>query len=181
MKTTIVFLSFLFAILVYSQIHFQNTTSQLISEPHFSGSVIGVSDMNADGLDDIVRLADGKSLSICFQTGPGKPFKIIDYGQLSPYQVWNTAIADIDHNGYHDMVFAANENKAYIYYGVRTAEGIKYSIESLDSSQTAYAQAGNLIDINKDGWLDYFLCNDIGLNLIWSGNKQGKINGIPGN
>ena len=181
MKTTLVLISLVFTINVYSQIHFQNTTNQVISEPHFSGSVIGVSDMNADGLDDIVRLADGKSLSICFQTGPGKPFKITDYGPLSPYQVWNTAIADIDHNGYNDIVFAANENKAYIYYGVRTAEGIKYSIESLDSSQTAYAQAGNLIDINKDGWLDYFLCNDIGLNLIWAGNKQGKINGNPVN
>lgn len=179
MKTTISCLSVLVSVNLLAQIHFQNTTDQLIGEPHFSGSVIGISDMNEDGLDDLVRLADGKSLSICFQTGPGKSFKIIDYGPVSPYQIWNTAIADIDHNGYNDMVFAANENKAYIYYGSFVNGSMQYTAEAIDSSETAYAQAGNLIDINKDGWLDYFLCNDIGANLIWAGNNQGKINGNP--
>lgn len=178
MKTKVWLLALIFTNTLYSQIKFQNATSTLLPDNHFSGSVIGISDLNADGLDDVMRFGNTNHLSIAFQKGASRQFTIKDFGDLAAYSIWNTSIGDINHDGINDFVIAANESKGYVYYGKITNGDLSYTIQPLDSSEKAYAQAGNLVDINNDGWIDYFLCNDIGLNLIWS-NKGGQLTGNP--
>ncbi|MEP7266886.1 MAG: FG-GAP-like repeat-containing protein [Saprospiraceae bacterium] len=162
-----------------AQIKFSNLTSDLIPANHFSGSVIGIADMNADGLADIIRLERANELSIAYQSSPGKPFVIKKLGVIAPYEFWNVAIADVNGDGWNDMVFSANENKAYIYYSQVVGLDVQYLKQALDSSETVYAQAGNLVDINRDGWLDYFVCNDLAKNKIWANNKLGQITNSP--
>lgn len=171
--------SVFFHLSVFGQISFQSSPNLLPLTPHFSGSVIGIADMNADGLDDIVRLGQSRLLSILYQNAPGKPFTERSFGPIATYEFWNITIADINQDGYNDMVFAANENPGYTYYSRLIKDSITYQIQVLAGSNQAYAQAGNLVDINNDGWLDYFLCNDLGENMIWLNDRHGSINNNP--
>jgi hypothetical protein len=178
MKFTVV-IYFTFLSYTYTQFQFSNATKTLLPDPHFSGSVVGIADMDADGLDDVIRLINSKTLSIACQRGPGIPFKINRYGDQGNAQFWTVSVGDINQDGLQDMVFAANQNiGAVVLYGNRIGDSIRYIAQRLDSSETVYAQAANLVDINQDGWLDYFLCNDIGINKIWA-NQSGMIGGNP--
>ncbi len=58
-------------IMVSSQIAFTNTSSLLVNENVTSGCAIGVTDMNNDGRDDIVRFDDARYLEIEFQNADG--------------------------------------------------------------------------------------------------------------
>jgi ASPIC and UnbV/Ig-like domain CHU_C associated/FG-GAP-like repeat len=163
----------------YSQLKFKSATSLLSPVEFFSGSVVGIADMDGDGHDDIVRLQSSRDLSIEYQTGPGKPFKHRSLGQIASYEFWNVSIADINQDGWNDMVFTANENIGYIYYSKQSGDSINYQIQALSGSSGAYAQGANLADINNDGWLDYFLCSDLGENKIWANDGKGNIAGDP--
>ncbi|MEP7321969.1 MAG: FG-GAP-like repeat-containing protein [Saprospiraceae bacterium] len=164
---------------VYSQLKFKSAASLLSPVEYFSGSVVGISDMDGDGHDDIIRLQSARNLSIEYQTAPGMPFKHRSLGQIAPYEFWNISIADINQDGFNDMVFTANENLGYIYYSQKTGDSINYQTQVLNGSNGAYAQGANLADINNDGWLDYFLCSDLGENKIWANDGKGKIDGNP--
>ncbi len=161
-----------------SQIKFLSSTTSLVPTDHFSGSVVGIADMNADGLDDIIRLQNSRILSIAYQTAPGKPFIIRNIDQIAAYEFWNVVIGDINQDGWNDMVFGANENPGYVYYSLPSGDSVIYQKQALLGSEKAYAQAGNLVDINNDGWLDFFLCNDIGENKIWA-NSGGRLRNNP--
>lgn len=160
------------------QFKFSIATQDLVVKDHFSGSVVGIADMNADGLDDIIRLQNSRILSIAYQTAPGQAYIVRTFGSIASYEFWNVTVGDVNQDGLNDMVFGANENFGYIYYSVILGDSIAYQKQALPGSDKAYAQAGNLVDINNDGWLDYFLCNDIGENKIWA-NSGGRLNNNP--
>ncbi|MDZ4707896.1 MAG: FG-GAP-like repeat-containing protein [Saprospiraceae bacterium] len=164
--------------IILSQINFTSSPQLISHAEHFSGSVLGISDMNGDGKDDIVRLESSKNLSIAYQTAPGQPFRLRFFGTVSELEQWSLAIGDINQDGYNDMVFAANESPGSVYYSLKTGDSINYIKETLPGSAQAYSQASNLVDINNDGWLDFFLCNDLGENKIWA-NQGGKFSGNP--
>jgi hypothetical protein len=177
----ILWLILIFPLTVKGQFKFIQSGNLLTPEDHYSGSVIGIADMNGDGLDDIVRLKSSHTLSIEYQTAPGKTFTHRFIGDIASYEFWNVSIADINHDGLNDMVFTANENPGYVYYSQRVGQAINYQVQSLNLSNLAYAQGANLADINNDGWLDYFMCSDLGANRIWANDQQGHIKGDPVN
>lgn len=164
--------------ILFSQIHFTASPQIINNKEHFSGSVVGISDMNGDGKDDIIKLEDSKFLSIEYQTAPGQAFRHRVIGQISQFDQWSLAIGDINQDGYNDMVYAANQSAGTVYYSIKSGDSIIYQAELLEGSAQAYSQASNLVDINNDGWLDYFMCNDLGENKIWA-NHGGKISGQP--
>ena len=164
--------------ILLSQINFSTSPHLFSHTEHFSGSVVGISDMNGDGKDDIIRLESSKVLSIAYQTAPDQPYKLRFFGAVSELDQWSLAIGDINQDGYNDMVFAANESPGSVYYSSKSGDSVNYTKETLLGSAQAYSQASNLVDINNDGWLDFFLCNDLGENKIWA-NQGGKLSGNP--
>ncbi len=166
-------------LMMNAQVSFSPATALTTPNEHFSGSVMGISDMDGDGLDDIVRLDQSKNLSIEYQSAPGRPFRHRDFGAVSAAEQWSLSIGDINQDGFNDMVFAANENPGTVYYSRKSGDSIVYDKQFLSESEKAYSQACNLVDINGDGWLDFFLCNDLGENRIWANNGSGKLTGAP--
>lgn len=164
--------------IVLGQISFSNSPGVIDHKAHFSGSVVGISDMNGDGKDDIIRLEASKTLSIGYQSAPGQPFRFRYIGQVSEFEQWSLAIGDINQDGFNDMVMAANESPGSVFYSRKSGDSVLYTAEILRGSDKAYSQASNLVDINNDGWLDFFLCNDLGENKIWA-NQGGKLSGEP--
>lgn len=177
----ILWLILIIPLTVQGQFKFSKTNNLLTPDDHFSGSVIGIADMNGDGLDDIVRLQSAHALSIEYQSAPGKPFIHRFIGDIASYEFWNVSLADINNDGLNDMIFTANENLGFVYYSQRVGQDITYQVQALITSNLAYAQGANLADINNDGWLDYFMCSDLGANRIWANDQQGRITGDPVN
>ncbi len=165
---------FLFALfyssISHSQISFSDQTSLLDNPDGFrSSNVIAISDMNSDGLDDIVRLDNGYMLSIEYQALSGGSFANYTYGNIQ-VDPWAIVVGDVNNDGYCDIMAGGS------YDGVKllTAkdDGAFYLPSTLPGPGL-FVQGSNMADINNDGFLDIFACHDDAESRIWGNDGTG--------
>ncbi|MBX7107459.1 MAG: FG-GAP-like repeat-containing protein [Chitinophagales bacterium] len=157
---------------VSAQVSFLNANAKLSATNIHSGCPVGVADINGDGLDDIVRLDQAHLLYIDYQR-PGLLFDhhyIGDYGGGVSW-AWGLCIADVDHNGYKDIVAGGYGPSVKIMKLNSTGTG--GTLYSLPSSNF-FLQNINFADINNDGWEDIFGCDDNAESHIWLNNGSGN-------
>ena len=153
---------------VSAQIAFTNATDKLGNKFVNSGAAIGVADMNGDGLDDIIRLHSTTQLVIDEQTSSGNFISNVT-GVNSPLAVWSLCIGDVDRNGGND-VFLATAND--LHRMAWSDDGANTYTEQTLNGPPILPQASNFADINNDGHLDLFVCNDNGINLPYLGDGK---------
>jgi hypothetical protein len=138
-----------------AQVSFTNNNSQLTNDTH-SGCSVTIVDVDGDGLDDIVRLDDGRSVYIAYQR-PGQPFEEFYLGDFNSASGWAWAmcVADVDHNGLKD-VLAGGYGPA-VKVMTLASKSTTNAIVSLPNS-SFFLQNANFADINNDGWADIFAC-----------------------
>ncbi len=154
-----------------AQIAFTDNSTLLVNESLTSGVAIGVCDMNNDGLDDIIRLDDASDLEIEFQQSDGS-FSLYDYGNVGSGSEWALVIADIDENGYNDILIGG----AYNNLKMLTANGTGSAYTSANlSTPNIFLQNANFSDINNDGSIDLFACHDDGVSSIYLNNGSGAM------
>ncbi len=156
------------------QISFTNKTTLLTNPNSFtSGVAVAVADMNADGLDDIVRLNDGYLLSIEYQTPGDQPFTNFEYGDVfdGNEDAWAMVVGDVNNDGYCDVMAGG------YYTGVKMLTamngGADLALTTLPNTDL-FVQGSNMADINNDGWLDVFSCHDDGESRIWGNDGTGS-------
>lgn len=164
------FLLLLLPSFLQAQIAFTNETSLLANTNVHSGVAIGVVDMNADGLDDIVRLDQAKVWNIEYQTPGGGAFTNFLYGQVSSGNQWSLCVADFDNNQYNDLFCGGAYTGAKVHKA--NADGTAYTQSTLPGPGL-FVQGSNFADINNDGFLDVFACHDDGESRIWANNGDG--------
>ncbi len=167
---TLLFLAMAFA--AQAQISFSNQTTLLKDPTTFhSGVAVAIADMNADGLDDIVRLGNGNQLSIEYQALPNQPFANYTHGNV-PGDAWAMVLGDVDNNGYNDILVGG----AYDGVKVLTSNnGTAFTTALLSTGEQTFVQGSNFADINNDGWLDAFTCHDDGEPRIWGNDGTGTL------
>jgi len=154
-----------------SQVTFTNSNPTLDNSLLTSGCAIGVSDMNGDGLDDIIRLSNARNLEVEYQTLAGT-FTRLDFGSLTgPNSEWGMAIADVDENGYNDIIVGGSYN--YLKLLTANSDGTNYT-ESILSNPQIFLQNANFADIDNNGTIDFFGCNDVGVSSAYSNNGSGN-------
>lgn len=156
--------------LTKAQLSFTNA-SALMSNVTLSGGCMGVVDMNGDGLDDIAKLHNSNRFQVDYQNPDGS-FTLVDYGTVSNSSQWGWAIADIDNNGHKDMVCGGNSDGTH--YVRITAPG-NSTMANL-SGPTIFTQAMSIGDIDNNGRLDVYACNDVGPNNLWFAAANGDLN-----
>jgi len=128
-----------------------------------SGSPMAISDMNNDGLDDIIRLHNSQTLLISYQQ-PNGTFTELSLGNVAPfYKVWAICVTDVDTNGYNDIAIG-DYNDVKIF--MADATGSSYTSQSINTSPI-FAQGMNFVDINNDGGVELFVCNDVGESHLY--------------
>ncbi|HMQ46613.1 MAG TPA: FG-GAP-like repeat-containing protein [Saprospiraceae bacterium] len=154
-----------------AQISFTNRNDRLPNANFHSGVAIAVTDMNSDGLDDIVRLSQGRELNIEFQNSDNVSFTNYLYGQIAFGSQWSMCVADVDNNGFVDVLAGG------AYDGVKLVkaneDGSVYTMSNMPGN-LLFVQGSNLVDINNDGFVDYFACHDDAESRIWANDGTGN-------
>ncbi len=138
---------------------------------YYSGIAVGILDMNGDKLDDILCLDDAKNLKIEYQTPGGNTFTAMTHGIVANKNQWMICAADLDNDGFGDVMTGDN-GQSYLLM----SDGTGTSFNQSDISGSDYfAQNSNFADVNNDGFLDAFICNDVGLSEIFLGDGAGNL------
>jgi hypothetical protein len=151
-----------------AQLSFTNATSQMSAST--SGGCMGVVDMNGDGLDDIAKLNNARTVVVDYQNANGT-FTTVNYGNVSGSGQWGWAIADVDHNGHKDVVSGGSYDGTHYLRINSIGNGTLSSLNNGD----LFTQCVNIADINNDGHNDYWACHDDGAPRQWLNDQTGLL------
>ena len=147
-----------------AQFAFTNSNSLFPSQTH-SGCSVTVVDVNNDGLDDILVMDQSKNLTVRLQGRDGS-FTNYPLGQVYGSNVWGMAAADVDHNGWKDVVT-----------GSGNAVLVKLGWNGTTVTSNITTLAGNYFvqnvlfgDFNNDGWVDLEVNDDNDYAKIYQNN-----------
>lgn len=168
MKFTLTVLSACFASIAFAQPSFSDGSS-LLNNTTNSGGCVGVTDMNGDGLDDIIILDNSRILNIEYQQNNGS-FVLENYGNVSGSAQWGMCIGDVDQDGHLDVFSGGSNDGTRIIKISSPGNSSSYNM----NNNNIFVQGTNMADVNNDGWLDVYACNDVGLSTIWGNNGNGN-------
>jgi hypothetical protein len=156
-----------------AQFRFTNTNSKLINPAFHSGCPMTVADWNNDGLDDIIRLDQGRNASIEVQR-TDNTFQTITIGSFSTSNgwAWGMAVADLDKNGFLDIIAGGSSSALRIF--MTGPSGVLGTMVSIPNTGF-FVQNLTCGDINNDGWIDLFACDDNAESHIFLNNGAGTL------
>jgi hypothetical protein len=96
-------ISLFFSMALWGSAQTFTMNTSLITSAYNSGGCTGVTDMNNDGLDDIVILDNSRDLSIAYQQADGS-FSVSYLGAVSGQGQWGMCIGDVDNDGHKDVM-----------------------------------------------------------------------------
>lgn len=163
----------LFAGAASAQIAFSNANSRLTVQTN-SGCTTTVIDWNNDGLDDIVRLDQGYIL-IVEEQKPGNQFVSHNYGAIGDGSgwAWGMAVGDVDNNGYKDVIAGGYDPTFQFRVAKFNATGTSITTTNFNPG-AFFVQNVTLGDINDDGFLDVFACDDNAESHVYLNNGTGS-------
>jgi len=156
--------------------------SGLLPTGRVSDHAVGVCDMNDDGLDDIVRMRsynDGpetlQDVYVALQQGEGEDFIELLIGTMEvpgtgSADAWGLCIADFDRNGVNDLSTGGFYNGVYNF--LSNEDGSEFDTD-IEAEGEIFVQGMNSFDIDNDGHLDLFVCDDNEISQILLNNGDG--------
>jgi hypothetical protein len=154
----------------YAQFEFANLNTKLSNANFNSGCSVTIADWNNDGLDDIIRLDQGRNAFVEIQK-TGNQFETRSFGQMATSSAWAMCVADLDKNGYLDIIGGWNGSCKVIMIN---SDGVTSNLITLPSSNF-FLQNITAVDANNDGWIDLFTCDDNGESTIYMNDGAGNL------
>lgn len=157
--------------LIFSQIDFIEDNSKLFYNAKSTIPVI-ICDFNGDMADDLVQISSGSSIVINYQNSNDHVFSFDN--SIAPLGTvnWTSVAGDFNNDGLNEFVLAGYYNSARIY-------GKNNSNDLFELKQTTvpnfFGQNANTIDMNGDGNLDLFICDDDSESEVFLNNGTGVL------
>ncbi len=134
-----------------------------------------IADMNGDYKDDIVSAVSTTQMVIAYQqvggTFTATTFPLTNT-VVSPS--WSITAGDYDNNGFNDLIYGSGNGVCFLK---ANATGTAYTTDR--KTQSYLVQRTNFIDLNNDGKLDAFACDDNAPNRRYI-NDGTNLNHIQG-
>lgn len=142
------------AISMNAQVTFTGVTNGIQS---IGGTSVGdcAVDMNADGLDDIIRVMSN-GIYVDYQNSNGTFTAGFFPMSIQNLPNWSICAADIDGNGYTDLCFGNGSRVSFAY---ANNDGTGFMEDSFP--EYIFSQRSTFSDIDNDGKLDAFVCHDV--------------------
>lgn len=137
-----------------------------------SGVAIGISDINGNLLDDVFRMDRNRFLIVDMQVEQGRFKNVVKHGQLSDQTHWNICSGDLNNNGLGEIATSGAFGGVFVF---RQIEDGEFSVEEVQESRGFFAQTSNMVDINEDGFLDLFVCDDNSESKIFGNDGSGDL------
>lgn len=154
-----------------AQLSFTNANSRMDGVYH-SGNCVSVVDMNNDGLDDLVLLDQSSDAIVEIQNKDGSFTSHFLATPNGTTNAWGMCVGDFDHNGWKDIVYGPSGQGRVIYVyenaGVLTTNVVTLQLSYLWQNIT-------LTDVNNDGWLDIFACDDNAPSHLYLNDGTGNL------
>lgn len=151
-----------------SPISFTNSNNRLNNANFHSGVAISVADMDGDGMDDIARMDDGHDLYMEVQKTGGK-FTTVPAINTGSSSAWSMVVGDADNNGRKDVAVGFGSSAKVVMSDNAFSN---FTISTLPNSNY-FLQNMSFADIDNDGWIDIWGCNDVGTSKMWGNNGSG--------
>ena len=163
----------LFTLSAEAQVSFKKQNTKFSNTGIHSGNCVAIADWNFDGLDDVIRLDDGRTVIVEVQR-TNNTFQSITLGTFSTSGgwAWGMSVADIDHNGYMDI--AAGAYGPAVRLLMTNSTGTGASLVSIPNSGF-FVQNMTFADFNNDGWIDLFACDDNAASHIFMNDGAGLL------
>ncbi len=151
-----------------AQITFSDATADLNNSSLLGSHAMGISDLNGDGLDDLIRTSGGQ-IELEYQSIYGSWTRKTYSTGISTF--WSVCVGDLSDNGYNDLFFGAISGSQIILNA--SNDGNSHAIVALNPG--FFAQASNMVDIDNDGDLDLFVCDDDSLSKAYRNDGSGNM------
>ena len=150
-----------------AQVQFQSS-NEILENGSFT---MGFSDVNGDYRDDVVIQGGNRNVHLFLQTENRgmQHAKTID---LTGDTDWSLAVLDMDNDGKKEIISSGAYNGTNLI-GFDNTIDFSYQINIIEPG-IIFAQNANSVDINKDGFLDYFVCHDDGDSHMYMNDGSGK-------
>ncbi len=134
-----------------------------------------IADMNGDYLDDIVSAVSTTQLVITYQ-GSNGIFSSTSFPLTNTVILpsWSIAAGDFDNNGLNDLIYGSGSGVTFLK---ADATGTAYTTDR--KTQSYLVQRTNFVDLNNDGKLDAFACDDNAPNRYYL-NDGTNLNHVQG-
>lgn len=137
---------------LWAQVSFINQSGLIGNYPDTSEIAV---DMNGDYLDDYVRVSDG-GIGIDYQQANGTFVSEFITMAIANAPNWSVAAADIDKNGYNDLVLGNGSRVSFLF---ANGDGTQYTEDA--HPEYIFSQRSTFNDIDNDGDIDAFVCHDV--------------------
>src|SRR5210317_835332 len=156
-----------------AQIDFIEDSSKLYSSASSTLPML-ICDLNGDMADDLVQISNGKSIAVNIQNVNNHVFSFTSTIATLGSAQWTCTAGDFNNDGLNEFLVAGFYDGARIYG--RENPNADFELQQLTSSNF-FAQNANTIDMNGDGHLDLFICDDDSESEVFLNNGSGTLLG----
>ncbi|MFT5184870.1 MAG: hypothetical protein ACI84C_002005 [Flavobacteriales bacterium] len=170
MKKLSIILGLAMAFNAGAQLGFTDASATVFTDSEVASShPVGITDMNKDGLDDVIRMGSGLIILVDYQQADGTYIEVelgalgSEEGEWGVDNAWGLAIADVDGNGMCDIMAGGFYDTIKI--GLVSSDGMTMEVTYAEA-EDIFVQGINFFDLDYDGHVDIFACHDDGPSLI---------------
>lgn len=137
----------------------------IYNTPQYPPTIV---DTDGDGREELIRFStEGVYIDFFSPTG-GRYTRHLSLNLQHPPK-WSVCSGDVDQNGLPDFIMAGDKKVSLL-----KPNGNTYTEMVLDGSLVS--QRSNMVDVDGDGDLDVFVCNDEGANFFYENDGKGNLN-----